>query len=169
MHAAAYSFVAHAVGSAKIDKVVEIGSRHINGSIRPIFSLASEYVGVDITPGAGVDVVMPGQDYVPLFKPDVVVCCEVLEHVDVATGFAIVSNAVKMLKKGGKFYATMAHIARPPHSAVDGGPLRPDEYYGNVTIETLKYWDEMIEDPHTFSIEVPPNSEDVYITVEKLK
>jgi hypothetical protein len=43
-------------------KVFEVGSVNINGSIRSFFE-NSEYLGIDVAPGPGVDVVCQGQNY----------------------------------------------------------------------------------------------------------
>ena len=47
------------IGEFDAKRVLEIGSRYVNGSIRPIiekFSSPKEYIGVDIEPGKFVDV-----------------------------------------------------------------------------------------------------------------
>lgn len=163
MHAAAYKFVAEQAKDLQFEKVVEFGSRYINGSIRPIFSLADVYVGIDPVEGSGVDVVMPAQNFIPDFEPDVVVCCEVLEHVPHDIGLAIIENGLKILKPGGTMLVTAAGIARKEHSAVDGGPLRPGEHYGNITAETAKFWSESIETPHSFTMQISPDSQDIYL------
>lgn len=43
-------------------KVLEIGSLNINGSVRDFFTNC-QYLGIDIAPGRGVDVVCEGQRY----------------------------------------------------------------------------------------------------------
>lgn len=72
--------------------VVEIGSRNINGQARTAFKKHNvEYIGIDLIDGEGVDIVhdcttlplpvIDGKsDYFWDFV-DVIVCCEVLEHV----------------------------------------------------------------------------------------
>lgn len=67
-----------------IDKVFEIGSLNINGSARK-FIPAREWVGSDILPGPGVDLVCSSHD-LPDRHPELkesqwlVVCMEMLEH-----------------------------------------------------------------------------------------
>src|SRR5208283_1437369 len=64
-------------------RVLEVGSMDINGSIRPAFGDASEYIGIDLTPGPGVDRVMSAHDLDQAWPAgwfDTVVCCEMLEH-----------------------------------------------------------------------------------------
>jgi hypothetical protein len=95
-------------------------------------------VSVDVEPGPGVDVVADAATYVPPAPPACVVCCEVLEHA--VTAPVIVSNAGAMLQPGGLLIVTAAGAGRAPHSAVDGGPLRPGEYYRNVEANDLLGW-----------------------------
>ena len=61
-------------------KVLEVGSLDINGSIRQFFS-GCEYIGVDLGEGKGVDLVAKGEE---LDFPDgyfkVVASCECFEH-----------------------------------------------------------------------------------------
>jgi len=139
MHTEALSFVADA--RAELDftpkVVVEIGSRNVNGTIRGLFAGAA-FTGVDIEPGEGVDVVASGAVYVHPTPVDVVVCTEVFEHTPDAK--EIVARAADMLRPGGVFIATMAATGRFPHSAVDGGELRPDEFYRNVNKYELTDW-----------------------------
>lgn len=67
-------------------KVIEFGSKDINGSPREVIEplKPSEYTGVDIQPGPGVDLICDvcslGSTFPSVF--DVVICTEVLEHVE---------------------------------------------------------------------------------------
>ena len=121
--------------------MVELGSRDFNGTVRDLFPSAPTYLGVDLAPGAGVDVVADAADWRPppgQPAPELVVCCEVLEHTRAAS--AIVRNAHTLLAPGGRFVVTAASTGRPPHSALDGGPLRAGEYYRNVNRRDLAGW-----------------------------
>lgn len=73
---AAAKVVEHGLASRK---TLEIGSLDVNGSTRTMFS--GEYLGLDLRPGPGVDLVASGHA-VPLEEAsvEVVVCTEVLEH-----------------------------------------------------------------------------------------
>jgi hypothetical protein len=111
--------------------VLDIGGRNINGTPRGLFPNASPYRVLDIAPGDGVDVVADAATWAPDQSYDVVVCCEVFEHT--AAWPAICATALAALAPRGQFIATMAGPGRPPHSAVDGGPVLYDgEHYGNV-------------------------------------
>src|SRR5579875_249191 len=92
-------------------KVLEIGSAYVNGSVRPIierFCYPAEYIGVDIQPGKGVDVVLPAERLVDHFGPDsfdVVISTEMLEHV--RDWRKVISNMKDVLKPGGYIYHNM--------------------------------------------------------------
>jgi len=61
-------------------RVLDIGSRNVNGSPRRVFGDAAEYVGVDREPGPGVDLVTDVHDLHLGETFDLVLCCEMLEH-----------------------------------------------------------------------------------------
>lgn len=138
MHAEAFAFIGGALQQLPPRvRVVELGGRDINGSVRLLFGNAN-YTSVDVLDGQGVDVVSDAATFVPSVAPDTVVCCEVLEHA--ANARAIVHNALSMLQQGGALLLTCACDPREPHSAIDGLGVRPDEYYGNVDPDDLKSW-----------------------------
>jgi hypothetical protein len=138
MHEQAYEFIAVCARDlGRVGFVLEIGSRNVNGAVRELFD-AERYIGVDVMPGPGVDIVASGRDYVPDTVPHVVVCCEVLEHT--AEAEAIVAHALSLLPVGGVLLLTAAGPERAPHSAIDGGPLRSTEHYRNITIDDLEQW-----------------------------
>lgn len=142
--------------------VVEFGSRDINGSARCLFPL-SAYVGIDITPGPGVDHVGNAAEYRTEIRHDCVVCMEVLEHTPEAPG--IVAAAFEVLRPGGWFFTTAACPPRAPHSAGDGGPLAEGEYYRNVDPDDLAFWMNQFKD---VSIEVHADRGDVYAKGQKV-
>jgi hypothetical protein len=109
--------------------VVEYGSLDINGSVRGLFP-GSRYHGIDLQAGPGVDEVADAISWRASAPADVVVCCEVLEHSPEPGG--IVSSAAANLRSGGWLIVTCATDTRAGHSAVDGGPLRDGEHYGNI-------------------------------------
>jgi SAM-dependent methyltransferase len=138
MHPEARAFVAGVAPRAGARWVVELGARDFNGSVRDLFPSARGYTGVDLVAGPGVDVVADAADWRPEQPPDLVVCCEVLEHTPRPE--AVVRNAAAMLAPGGRLVVTAAAPPRAPHSAADGGPLRPGEHYRNVDRDELGAW-----------------------------
>ena len=138
MHAEAFAFVQETLAQLPPRKrVVELGGRNFNGSIRGLFN-GAEYTSVDILDGNGVDVVSDAADYQPTSPPDTVVCCEVLEHAYNAP--AVVANALRILAPGGVLLLTCATDPRAPHSAIDGLGVRPDEWYWNIRPDDLGRW-----------------------------
>lgn len=120
------------------ESVIEIGSRNVNGTPRALFEkavAAGRYLGVDIEPGDGVDVVANAADWKPPHQADVVICCEVFEHTPAWR--QILKTMVAACKPGGFIIVTAAGNGREPHSAVDGGPLQPGEHYENIEINAL--------------------------------
>ena len=101
-------------------RVLEIGSKFVNGSVRPLIERVCrprEYVGVDIEAGKYVDVVLPAGMLVEHFGLEsfnAVISTEVLEHVfDWRT---VVNNMKAVLKPGGLIYITTCSRGYPYHA-----------------------------------------------------
>jgi SAM-dependent methyltransferase len=139
MHSATFFYCQRIVRelTARRFAVVELGSRDINGSVRPLFD-GQDYTGVDIAPGPGVDVVADGATWGETGAYDLGLCLEVLEHADTAP--EIVANLRRLVRPGGLTIITCATDPRAPHSAVDGMTIKPGEYYGNVRPADLIEW-----------------------------
>ena len=120
-------------------KVIEIGSYIVNQSIRKYFKGASEYIGVDLISGPGVDYVGSG-DKVPF--PDeyftVSVSCECFEHNP--DWIATMNNMYRMTKKGGLVIISCASRGRIEHGTTrtNGPKFSPGtqflgwDYYKNL-------------------------------------
>lgn len=84
--------------------VLEVGSLDINGSLKPhiLEYSPSNYIGIDIQEGPGVDIVCDAKDITKLFgreRFDLLISTEMLEHTrDWKT---IISNFKNVLKPGG--------------------------------------------------------------------
>ena len=116
--------------TSKLD-VLEIGSLDINGSIKSIFTpFSNSYLGLDVQEGPGVDLVADATEYIKPEAYDVIVCCEVFEHLE--EWKKVVYNSYMNLKIGGVFIGTCAGEGRRPHSAIDANEIRNHEYYQNV-------------------------------------
>ena len=140
MHAEARAFVERVRARylpVDLSLVVEYGSRDINGSVRDIFS-AKKYIGIDLIPGKGVDVIGDAGTWRSPTPPDVIVCCELLEHT--ASAERIARNMCASVAPGGFIIITCACDPRAPHSAQDGGTLREGEHYENIKYSDLSQW-----------------------------
>lgn len=141
MHPEAHNYVERMVGGRRFKRVLEIGSRDINGTVRDVVS-ADYYHGIDIVAGPGVDEVADATSYRSEETYDAVICCEVLEHLQNKVG--IIDTAQECLRgpgcckhTPGLFIITCATDPREPHSAIDGGPVRDGEWYSNVDPSAL--------------------------------
>ena len=137
MHQSVRDFVGLWCGPHQWPRVVEFGSRYVNGQVRDLVPHQA-WLGIDREPGDGVDLVMDCRDYCPVTAPDLIVCCEVLEHSNDPQ--AIVEQAGQVLAAGGWFVMTCATDPREPHSALTGGPVPDGEHYANVSLGEFEDW-----------------------------
>jgi SAM-dependent methyltransferase len=94
-------------------RILEVGSWDINGSIRGLFTDCA-YVGADIAPGNGVDLVCAGQDIgFPTGHFDAVISCECFEHNPYWLETTV--NMMRMLRAGGCFIMSCAATGRREH------------------------------------------------------
>lgn len=114
---------------------LDIGGRDLNGHPRHLWPHITWTV-LDLRPGPGVDIVADATTWTPDRLYDVVLCTEVLEHVEQWP--AVIATAADALAAGGRLVVTCAAPGRAPHSGVDAVPsLQPDEWYGNVAPDDL--------------------------------
>jgi len=163
VHKEAYAFVAGVVGGLDLrgKRVLEIGSLDVNGSVRPLFAGASDYIGIDLTSGRGVDLVGDAEEFDGRGEFDVVVCCEVLEHTRKPEG--IIQSARRALKGGGWLILTCASDGRDPHST-RGGPLA-GECYANLDVGRVGQL--FAEGWASVTIDVHLEHHDIYVTAQK--
>jgi pterin-4a-carbinolamine dehydratase len=120
-------------------RVLEIGSLDINGTVRDFFD-STKYVGVDVAPGAGVDVVAQGEDLdYPDNSFDVAVSAECFEHNP--EWVATFRNMWRMART--HVIMTCASEGRAEHgtrqSSPGSSPLTLDwDYYRNLTEEDFR-------------------------------
>lgn len=129
MHKRAYQYVAR-YSTEQSGRVIEIGSRNINGSVRPLFP-NKIWTGLDIVDGPDVDIVTDARDFKPDFMCDMLVCCEVFEHSE--NWEQILQSGIRWLEKGGRVVLTCAGPGRPVHSAEGKKNLPKGEWYQNIT------------------------------------
>lgn len=119
--------------------LLEIGSRDVNGSLRDLIDVPpSEWTGIDLDAGPGVDVVASGHDFGEDEAYATVVSSECLEH-DPGWDLTI-RNAVRVLRPGGLLLLTCATTGRHEHGTARTSPdLSPGtsavgwDHYRNLT------------------------------------
>lgn len=121
-------------------RVLEVGSLDVNGSVRVHFE-GCDYVGLDVGPGPGVDVVCQGQDYAaPDGSFDVAISCETMEHNPFWRG--TLRNMTRLCRPGGLLVMTCAAPGRPEHgtrrTTPRDAPLIPWDYYHNLGASELR-------------------------------
>lgn len=108
----------------RFSKVLEVGSRNVNGSIKNQFvDKYDEYIGLDLIEGTGVDIVDDAMNIPKHWSTetfDLVICVETLEHVK--DPVQVVKNMRNVLKKGGWMLITTPGANHPEHGW-------PSDYY----------------------------------------
>lgn len=102
----------------KGNKILEIGSYDVNGSIRSIIESLNplEYTGIDILEGPGVDLVCSAENLLncfPVESFDVVISTEMIEHVKDYK--KAISNIKNICTKGGIILLTTRSYGFPYH------------------------------------------------------
>jgi len=124
-------------------KILEIGAHDVNGSIRPFFD-GSDYTGVDLSEGKGVDLVSSGHELrFPDASFDLTVSCECFEH-NPEWG-ATFTNMCRMTKPGGIVMFTCASTGRLEHGTIRTTPKSSPgtqaigwDYYKNLKKSDFK-------------------------------
>ena len=134
----------------KNKKVLEIGSMDINGTVRVFFE-DCEYIGIDVGPGKGVDLICNGDSFGDAAGSyDVVISTEVFEHAE--RWDLIFLNMLRLCKRDGMIIFTCASLGRPQHGTRLSDPgaaphiSSTTDYYKNLVtkdfmeIVNLNYW-----------------------------
>jgi SAM-dependent methyltransferase len=100
-------------------RILEVGSRDVNGTVRPLLTSlgARDYVGVDLEPGPGVDRLCDVAELATEFASDpfeVVVSTEMLEHV--RDWKVAILNLKRVVAPGGLLVVTTRSFGFPYHS-----------------------------------------------------
>jgi len=121
------------------NKILEIGSQNINGSVRDFFPVAREYLGIDLGLAKDVDWTIPGELIeLPNGWADVVISTECFEHC--RNWDRVLINMIRVSKPGGLILVTCAGIGRATHgtpdSNVSDSPFT-GSYYKNLGTDDL--------------------------------
>lgn len=123
----------------RFKKVLEVGSKNINGSPRKYFWFC-DYTGIDLSEGRGVDIIHDITVYEYIMNPyDVVISTEMLEHCD--KWQAALINMYDLIISGGLIIITCAGPDRAEHGTKRTTPeASPDttDYYRNISTEDFK-------------------------------
>lgn len=136
MHEHARSWVQRWARLGHSARILDVGGRNINGSVRDDFPDAGSYTALDLVDGPGVDVVADFATWdAGGLQFDLVLYLEVAEHTPSWRNH--LAKARSLLSPAGALIVTCAGPDRLPHSAVDGGPLRDGEFYANLQLRDL--------------------------------
>ncbi len=161
-HVSVINFFFENVKSEEFERkrILEIGSRYVNGSVRPFienFLKPMEYIGIDIEKGKYVDIVLPAEKIVDYFGEesfDVIICTEVIEHVK--DWRKVINNMKLVLKKGGIIYITTRSRGFPLHDY-------PYDFW-RYEIEDFK---EIFKDFNILVLESDPEAPGVFLKAKK--
>ncbi|GAA1281278.1 class I SAM-dependent methyltransferase [Saccharothrix xinjiangensis] len=114
---------------------LDLGGADINGTARSLLPMV-RWVGLDAQAGPGVDIVADARTWTPDREYDVVLCTELLEHVQ---GWErCIGTAWRALREGGHLVVTCASTGRRPHGARGEFHPGPGEWYANVPPDALE-------------------------------
>lgn len=133
MHLSSYQHMArlveHYLSTDHSLRVLDIGSYDVNGSYRPLFEAPHwEYVGMDLTPGPNVDLILasPYRWPLPSHSADVIVSGQAFEHIEFF--WLTWLEVVRVLKPGGLVFL-IAPSRGPEHRyPIDCWRFYPDGF-----------------------------------------
>ncbi|MBI5827443.1 MAG: class I SAM-dependent methyltransferase [Deltaproteobacteria bacterium] len=109
-----FSFFRQEVNKLEKYRILELGAR--NGNVKASFTGYEEYIGFDIHPGEGVDVVGDGHclsKYFPEERFDAVMSVSVFEHL--AMPWKVILELNRVMKTGGLLFIA-THPTWPSHA-----------------------------------------------------
>ena len=125
-------------------RVVDIGSFNVNGSYRQYFSAQTPYVGVDLEPGPGVDIVLNDPYTLPFESGsvDLIISGQMLEHC--AKFWQTFTEIHRVLSPGG-VCIMIAPSAGPAHYKVDYYRFYADAWTALADWSGLRVVDQWID------------------------
>lgn len=114
-------------------RLVEIGSRDLNGSLRTVAPPEFEYIGVDFSPGRGVDIVLDSPYHLPFCNEfaDVVVSSSCFEHSELF--WVLFIEIMRITKPTGLFYLNAPSNGEFHRHPLDCWRFYPDSGRAMVT------------------------------------
>jgi SAM-dependent methyltransferase len=108
------------------DMILDIGSQDVNGSLRDFRPPGSRYVGVDLAPGKGVDVVVDRISRLPFagHSFDVVISTSCLEHD--AMFWVTFLEMCRIVRRGGYIYLNAPSRGTYHRFPIDAWRFFPD-------------------------------------------
>lgn len=121
--------------------ILDIGSRDVNGSLRTVKPQSASYLGVDMAPGLGVELVVRDPHHLPFDDEsfDVIVSTSCLEHDPMF--WLSVAEMFRVVKPGGYVY-----INAPSNGIYHGYPLDHWRFYPDAG-QALALWAEKLKRP----------------------
>lgn len=95
------------------NKILEVGSYNVNGSVRDYFTAYDKYVGVDWRPGPCVDVVSLAHEMKFPFKFNTIISASMLEH-DRHWDKSLV-KMIELMEDNGILLLSWGGALNPPH------------------------------------------------------
>ena len=143
---------------------LEVGSLNINGSVRQFFTNPKEYVGIDLGPGPGVDMVCYGHE-APFPKNyfDTSISCECFEHDEYWQ--ETFYKMWEVTKPNGLVIFSCATEGRPVHGTKEANPFDApftNHYYKNLTKEDFNNEFDLGGMFKMYFFDVNVNSHDLY-------
>ena len=112
--------------------IVDLGAMDVNGSIKSVVPTHARYVGVDLVPGRGVDIVIDDPYSLPFQTEsvDVIVSSSCFEHSEFF--WVLFLEIMRVLKRGGLFYLNVPSNGPFHKYPVDCWRFYPDS--GNALV-----------------------------------
>lgn len=121
--------------------ILDIGSRNVNGTLRDVKPPAAAYLGVDLTPGPGVELVLQDPHRLPFDDDsfDVVVSTSCLEHDPLF--WLTFGEMLRVVRPGGFVY-----INAPSNGVYHGYPFDHWRFYPDAG-RALEAWSRRLSRP----------------------
>ncbi len=128
---------------SRFHNILDIGSRDVNGTLRSVKPEGAAYLGVDLAPGPGVELVLQDPHHLPFDDEsiDVVVSTSCLEHDPLF--WLTFAEMLRVVKRGGLVY-----INAPSNGSYHGYPFDHWRFYPDAG-RALERWSERVGTPAT--------------------